>query len=105
MYKGFVYVSDEIADFVRGLDRADSVAVYTFSRNLKRDAPLTRDRNEAIFGLRKAVAGAHGALYHGVLLALRDAAEDTGRQGIIVFFDGPHKSNMVGPHHGRGGAR
>ena len=34
MYRGFVYASDAIADFVRGLDRADSVAVYTFSRNL-----------------------------------------------------------------------
>ena len=30
MYRGFVYASDAIADFVRGLDRADSVAVYTF---------------------------------------------------------------------------
>ena len=27
MYRGFVYASDAIADFVRGLDRADSVAV------------------------------------------------------------------------------
>ena len=34
MYRGFVYASDAIADFVRGLDKADSVAVYTFSRNL-----------------------------------------------------------------------
>ena len=40
MYRGFVYASDAIADFLRGLDRADSVAVYTFSRNLTRAAPL-----------------------------------------------------------------
>ena len=38
MYRGFVYAEDAIADFVRGLDRADSVAVYTFSRNLSRAA-------------------------------------------------------------------
>src|SRR5262249_4670397 len=57
MYRGFVYASDAIADFVRGLDRADSVAVYTFSRNLTRASDLTKDRNEAILGLRKAVAG------------------------------------------------
>jgi VWFA-related protein len=44
MYKGFVYAEDAIADFVRGLDKADSVAVYTFSRNLSRAATLTRDR-------------------------------------------------------------
>src|SRR5215475_1013666 len=41
MYKGFVYAEDAIADFVRGLDRADSVAIYTFSRNLSRAASLT----------------------------------------------------------------
>jgi CBS domain-containing protein len=32
MYRGFVYAEDAISDFVRGLDRADSVAVYTFDR-------------------------------------------------------------------------
>ena len=34
MYRGFVYASDAIADFVLGLDRSESVAVYTYSRNL-----------------------------------------------------------------------
>ncbi len=51
MYHGFVYAEDAIADFVRGLDKSDSVAVYTFSRNLSRAANLTHDRNDAIFGL------------------------------------------------------
>lgn len=97
MYRGFVYASDAIADFVRGLDRADSVAVYTFSRNLKRDAPLTRDRSEAIFGLRKAVAGDDAALYNGLLLTLRDAAKVPGRKVIIVFSNGPDNASMVAP--------
>src|SRR4051812_29964771 len=74
MYRGFVYAEDAIADFVRGLDKADSVAVYTFSRNLSRAASLTGDRNAAILGLRKAVAGDDTALYNGLLLSLRDAA-------------------------------
>ena len=52
---GLVYASDAIADFIRGLDRADSVAVYTYSRNLKRTAPLSKERNEAIFGLRTTI--------------------------------------------------
>ncbi len=47
----FVYASDAIADFVRGLDRADSVAVYTFSRNLlarlRPDAPPAWERSAA----------------------------------------------------------
>ena len=97
MYRGFVYASDAIADFVRGLDRNDSVAVYTFSRNLKRDAPLTHERNEAILGLRKAVAGDDAALYNGLLLTLRDAAKVPGRKVIIVFSNGPDNASMVAP--------
>ena len=97
MYRGFVYASDAIADFVRGLDRSDSVAVYTFSRNLQRPAPLTRDRGEAIFGLRKAVAGDDAALYNGLLLTLRDAAKVPGRKVIIVFSNGPDNASMVAP--------
>jgi VWFA-related protein len=97
MYRGFVYASDAIADFVRGLDRADSIAVYTFSRNLSRAASLTRDRNEAIFGLRKAVAGDDAALYNTLLLTLRDAAKVPGRKVIIVFSNGPDNASMVAP--------
>ena len=97
MYRGFVYASDAIADFVRGLDRADSVAVYTFSRNLSRAAALTHDRNDAIFGLRKAVAGDDAALYNGLLLTLRDAAKIPGRKVVIVFSNGPDNSSMVAP--------
>lgn len=97
MYRGFVYASDAIADFVRGLDRADSVALYTYSRNLSRAAALTRDRNEAIFGLRKAVAGDDSALYNALLLTLRDAAKVPGRKVVIVFSNGPDNASMVAP--------
>src|SRR5271169_6271749 len=97
MYKGFVYAEDAIADFVRGLDRADSIAVYTFSRNLSRAATLTHDRSEAISGLRKAVAGDDSALYNALLLTLRDAAKVPGRKVIIVFSNGPDNASMVAP--------
>ncbi|HYP13338.1 MAG TPA: VWA domain-containing protein, partial [Bryobacteraceae bacterium] len=97
MYQGFVYASDAIADFVRGLDRADSVAVYTYSRNLSRSASLTRDRNEAITRLRKAVAGDDSALYNALLLTLRDAAKVPGRKVVIVFSNGPDNASMVAP--------
>src|SRR4051794_11308576 len=97
MYRGFVYAEDAIADFVRGLDRADSVAVYTFSRNLSRAANLSRDRSDAIFGLRKAVAGDDTALYNGLLLTLRDAAKIPGRKVVIVFSNGPDNASMVAP--------
>jgi Ca-activated chloride channel homolog len=97
MYRGFVYASDAIADFVRGLDRADSVAVYTYSRNLSRASILTRDRGEAIVGLRKAVAGDDSALYNSLLLTLRDAAKVPGRKVVIVFSNGPDNASMVAP--------
>jgi Ca-activated chloride channel family protein len=97
MYRGFVYASDAIADFIRGLDRADSVAVYTYSKNLKREAPLSHERNEAIFGLRQAVAGDESALYNSLLLTLRDAAKVPGRKVVIVFSNGPDSASMVAP--------
>jgi len=97
MYRSFVYASDAIADFVRGLDRADSVAVYTFSRNLFRASELTQDRNEAIRGLRQAVAGSDAALYNALLLTLRDAAEVPGRKVVIVFSNGPDNASMLAP--------
>jgi len=97
MYRGFVYASDAIADFIRGLDRSDSVAVYTYSRNLSRAAPLSHERNDAIFGLRKAVAGDDSALYNALLLTLRDAAKVPGRKVVIVFSNGPDNASMVAP--------
>lgn len=97
MYRGFVYAEDAIADFVRGLDRADSVALYTFSRNLSRASSLTRDHNEAITGLRHSVAGDDTALYNALLLTLRDAAKVPGRKVVIVFSNGPDNASMVAP--------
>lgn len=97
MYRSFVYASDAIADFVRGLDRADSVALYTFSRNLTRASGLSKDHNQAIFGLRNAVAGDDSALYNALLLTLRDAAKVAGRKVVIVFSNGPDNASMVAP--------
>lgn len=97
MYRGFVYAEDAIADFVRGLDRADSVAVYTFSRNLSRAASLTRDKEQALTGLRTAVAGDDTALYNALLLTIRDAARVPGRKVVIVFSNGPDNGSMVAP--------
>ncbi len=97
MYRTFVYASDAIADFIRGLDRADSVAVYTYSRNMTRASRLDKDHNQAIFGLRKAVAGDDSALYNALLLTLRDAAKVAGRKVVIVFSNGPDNASMVAP--------
>ena len=98
MYRGFVYASDAIADFIRGLDRADSVAVYSYSRNLTPHLrALGKERNTAVAGLRTAVAGDDSALYNCLLLTLRDAAKVPGRKVVIVFSNGPDNASMVAP--------
>ena len=97
MYRHFVFAEDAIADFIRGLDSADSVAVYGYSRNLTRHAPLSDERLEAIKGLRMSVAGDETALYNSLLLTLRDAATVAGRKVVIVFSNGPDTASAVGP--------
>ncbi len=97
MYRSFVYAEDAITDFIRGLDDADSVAVYGFSRNLTRHAQLTSSRLDAIKGLRLSVAGDETALYNCLLLTLRDAAQVPGRKVVIVFSNGPDTASTVGP--------
>lgn len=97
MYRSFVYAEDAIADFIRGLNNADSVALYGFSRNLTRHAALTENRLDAIRGLRSAVAGDETALYNALLLTLRDAAKVQGRKVVIVFSNGPDTASTIGP--------
>lgn len=97
MYRSLVYAEDAIADFVRGLDQADSVAVYAFSRNLTRHTPLSASHDDALRGLRRAVAGDETALYNCLLLTLRDAAKVSGRKVIIVFSNGPDNASAISP--------
>jgi VWFA-related protein len=97
MYARFAYASDAIAEFVRHLDSSDPVAVYTFSRNLFRAAPLTFDHQLAISRLRNAVAGDDTALYNTLLLTIRDAARSIGRKAVVVFSNGPDKASIVSP--------
>ena len=98
MYTGFPYASDAVAEFVRRLDRTDSIAVYKFSRNLFRAVSLTRDRDQALSGIRSAVAGDDTALYNTLLLTLRDAAKVAGRKAIVVFSNGPDNASIVAPN-------
>ncbi len=97
MYRSFVYAEDAIADFIRGLDQADSVAMYGFSRNLNRQAVLSSDRLDTIKGLRRSVAGDETALYNALLLTLRDAAKVSGRKVVIVFSNGPDSASTIAP--------
>ncbi len=97
MYRGFVYAQDAIADFIRSLDNQDSIAVYSFSRNLLRSCPLTPDRRRALIGLRQVVAGDDTSLYNALLLTIQDAARVPGRKVVVVFSNGPDNASMVSP--------
>ena len=98
MYRGFVYAEDAIADFVRGLDRADSVAVYTFSRNLSRAAPLTHERSDAILG----PAQSRGRRRRG---ALQRPAADPARRRQSARPQSDHRVLQRPRQRQHGGAR
>jgi len=97
MYKGFVYACDAAAEFVRRLHEENAIALYTFSRNLSRMAPLSKDRHATLVGLRSAVAGASTALYNSLLVTLRDAAGVSGRKAVVVFSNGPDNASVIAP--------
>jgi len=97
MYRGFVYAQDAIADFVRSLESADKIALYSYSRDLTRAAPLTAERSQVLRGVRSTVAGDDAALYNGLLLTLKDAAQFSGRKVVVVFSNGPDNSSVVPP--------
>ena len=98
MYRGFVYAADAIADFVRGLDRADSVAVYTFSRNLSRAADAdARTATTRSAGCARRWRATIRRSTTALLLTLRDAAKVPGRKVVIVFSNGPDNASMVAP--------
>ena len=97
MYSSFPYVCDAIRDFTRRLAPVDSVAIYTFSRNLFRAAPLTQDHVAARAGLSNISAGDDTALFNSILLTLRDAAQVPGRKAIVVFSNGPDNASAIGP--------
>jgi VWFA-related protein len=97
MYTMFPYVYDQIAEFVRRLDPADAIAIYTFSRNLSRASPLTNDHLRARAGMVNVVAGDDTALFNALLLTIRDAAKVAGRKAIVLFSNGPDNASMIGP--------
>jgi len=97
MYRGFVFAQDSIADFVRSLEGVDRLALYSYSRDLTRVAPLTTDRSNVLRGVRETVAGDDAALYNGLLMTVKDAAPLSGRKAIVVFSNGPDNASLVPP--------
>src|SRR5262249_25966184 len=97
MYRGFVFAQDAISDFVRSLETADKIAFYSYSRDLLRAAPLTKDRMQVLRAVRTTVAGDEAALYNTLLLTLKDAAQFSGRKVVVVFSNGPDNSSVVPP--------
>ncbi len=97
MYRGFVFAQDAITDFVRSLQSANRVALYSYSRDLSRNSVLTADRAQVLRGVRSTVAGDDAALYNCLLLTVEDAARYTGRKVIVVFSNGPDNASLVPP--------
>jgi Ca-activated chloride channel homolog len=99
MYGHLARVHDAVADFVRSIPPPYSVAVYGFSRNLHRIAPLSTDREEVVRKMRSAAAGDETAIFDSILLTLRDAAKIPGPRKIVVFTNGPDDASRLAPMH------
>ena len=97
MYRGFVFAQDAIADFVRSLESANRISLYSYSRDLSRLATLTANRSDILRAVRTTVAGDDAALYNCLLLTVKDAAQYTGRKVIVVFSNGPDNASVVPP--------
>jgi Ca-activated chloride channel homolog len=97
MYRGFVFAQDAIADFIRSLEGVSKIALYSYSRDLSRVTSLTPDRSQVLRGVRTTVAGDDAALYNGLLMTVKDAAQLTGRKAIVVFSNGPDNASLVPP--------
>jgi VWFA-related protein len=82
---------------VRSLDGPDRVAFYSYSRDLSRAAPLTKDRTAVLRGVRTTVAGDDAALYNALLMTVKDAGQLPGRKVVVVFSNGPDNASMVPP--------
>jgi VWFA-related protein len=102
MYTEFPFAEDCVADFIRNLSPSDAIAVYTFTRNVTRLTPPTKDRFAAIEALRHAVVGDSTSLYDSILLTLRDASKVRGSKVIVVFSNGPDTSSMLSADDVRG---
>jgi VWFA-related protein len=97
MYDTLPRACDAVADFIRRLDPADSLALYTFSRNMWRIVPLTREHSAPRANLQDVVAGEDTALYNALLLTLRDAQKTAGRNVVVVFSNGPDNASVIRP--------
>ena len=97
MYRGFVFAQDAITEFVRSLQSANKVALYSYSRDLSRNSVLTADRTQVLRGVRSTVAGDDAALYNCLLMTVEDASRYTGRKVIVVFSNGPDNASLVPP--------
>ena len=97
MYDGFARAEDEIAEFIRGLDGGQAVAIYSFSHNMTRLQRLTTDHEHAVRALRTASAGDSTAVLNATLLALRDAAQVPDRKMVVVFSNRPDDTSVVSP--------
>jgi Ca-activated chloride channel homolog len=99
MYEHLARAHDAVADFVRSIPPPYSVAVYGFSRNVHRLAPLSTDREEVVRHMRQSGAGDETAIFDSILLTLRDAAEVPGPRKIVVFTNGPDDASRLAPMH------
>jgi len=97
VYTDYAYTLDAVRGFIRDLPASTAVAVYSFSRNMHRVAPLSLDRLAQLSAVQMSPVGDDPAIYDSLLLTLRDAVQQPGRKSIIVFTNGPDHTSRISP--------
>jgi hypothetical protein len=97
MYPKFARTLDAVTAFVRTLDHDTDVGIYTFSRNMHRSVPLTRDLTDLRGLIEMPAFGGETALYNAVLLTVRDAAKLDGTKQVVVFSNGGDNFSLIAP--------
>jgi Ca-activated chloride channel family protein len=95
MARALPAVKNAALKLIGDLRQDDSVAVYSFSRDVQELQPFTTDMSQA----KRAVLSTHAlgetALYDALARVSRDLSGRTGKKVIVVFTDGDDNSSTL----------
>lgn len=84
-----------VLEFVEMLRPVDSVAVYSFSTQLARLQPFTRDKSDVKRAVLRTRASGATALFDSVYRVVQDLTLVEGKKALVVFTDGDDNSSVL----------
>ena len=95
MKKALPTLKRGVLEFIDLLREVDSVAVYSFSTQLARLQPFTRDKSDVKRAVLKTRAGGATALFDSVYRVAQDLTLVEGKKALLVFTDGDDNSSVL----------